>query len=123
MILDFNSEQPIYLQLAEALEDDILKGIIPEEGQVPSTTEISVTTKINPATARKGVNLLVDEGILYKKRGVGMFVCVGAKEKIMKKRRDQFYQSFVATLLDEAKKLNISRQELVAMIKGGTDDV
>jgi DNA-binding transcriptional regulator YhcF (GntR family) len=123
LILDFNSEQPIYLQLAEALEDDILKGIIPEEGQVPSTTEISVTTKINPATARKGVNLLVDEGILYKKRGVGMFVCVGAKEKIMKKRRDQFYQSFVATLLDEAKKLNISRQELVAMIKGGTDDV
>lgn len=123
MILDFNSEQPIYLQLAEALEDDILKGIIPEEGQVPSTTEISVTNKINPATARKGVNLLVDEGILYKKRGVGMFVCVGAKERIMKKRRDQFYQSFVATLLDEAKKLNISRQELVAIIKGGTDDV
>ncbi|HHW73530.1 MAG TPA: GntR family transcriptional regulator, partial [Firmicutes bacterium] len=66
MRLDFDSEQPIYIQLAEAIEDDILKGILPEETQVPSTTELSVMLKINPATARKGVNLLVDEGILYK---------------------------------------------------------
>lgn len=119
MILDFDSEQPIYIQLAEAIEDDILKGIMAEETQVPSTTELSVVLKINPATARKGVNLLVDEGILYKKRGVGMFVAQGAQEKIMSKRRAKFYESFVVTLLDEARKLNISPKELVEMIERG----
>ncbi len=119
MILNFDSEQPIYIQLAEAIEDDILKGIMQEDTQVPSTTEFSVALKINPATARKGVNLLVDDGILYKKRGVGMFVCVGARERIMRKRRAGFYESFVLALLDEAKKLDISRSEVVAMIEGG----
>jgi GntR family transcriptional regulator len=119
VILDFDSEQPIYIQLAEAIEDDILKGIMAEETQVPSTTELSVVLKINPATARKGVNLLVDEGILYKKRGVGMFVAQGAQEKIMSKRRAKFYESFVVTLLDEARKLNISPKELVEMIERG----
>lgn len=73
MKLDFDSEQPIYIQLAEAIEDEILKGILAEETQVPSTTELSVVLKINPATARKGVNLLVDEGILYKK---GVWACL-----------------------------------------------
>mgnify|MGYP000946298264 FL=1 len=107
MIVNFDSGQPIYIQLAEAIEDDILKGIMQEETQVPSTTEISVALKINPATARKGVNMLVDEGILYKRRGVGMFVSVGAREKVMRKRRAEFYESFVVTLLDEAEKLNI----------------
>lgn len=119
MILNFDSEQPIYIQLAEAIEDDILKGIMQEDTQVPSTTEFSVALKINPATARKGVNVLVDDGILYKKRGVGMFVCVGARERIMRKRRAGFYESFVLALLDEAKKLDISRSEVVAMIEGG----
>lgn len=122
MILNFDSGQPIYIQLAEAIEDDILKGIMQEETQVPSTTEISVVLKINPATARKGVNLLVDEGILYKKRGVGMFVSVGAREKVMRKRRAEFYESFVVTLLDEAEKLNISQEELVEMIERGLPD-
>ena len=119
MIVNFDSGQPIYIQLAEAIEDDILKGIMQEDTQVPSTTEFSVALKINPATARKGVNLLVDDGILYKKRGVGMFVCVGARERIMRKRRAGFYESFVLALLDEAKKLDISRSEVVAMIEGG----
>ncbi|HBN96510.1 MAG TPA: GntR family transcriptional regulator [Firmicutes bacterium] len=119
MIVNFDSGQPIYIQLAEAIEDDILKGIMQEETQVPSTTEISVALKINPATARKGVNMLVDEGILYKRRGVGMFVSVGAREKVMRKRRAEFYESFVVTLLDEAEKLNISQEELVEMIERG----
>lgn len=122
MIINFNSEQPIYLQLAEAIEDDILKGIMEEDTQVPSTTEISVASQINPATARKGINILVDAGILYKKRGVGMFVCVGAKKKVMRKRRAKFYEAFVVTLLEEAKKLDISEKELVAMIEGGMTD-
>lgn len=115
--MDFGSEMPLYLQLAEAVEDDILKGIFAEESQVPSTTEISVNFKINPATAAKGVNLLVDEGIIYKKRGVGMFVCSGASSKIAAKRRDAFYENYVLALLEEAKKLKIEKNEIMAMIE------
>lgn len=122
MILDFNGELPIYMQLAEAIEDDVLKGIMQEDTQIPSTTEMSLALKINPATARKGVNLLVDAGILYKKRGVGMFVAVGAQRKVKVKRRAKFYESFVVALLDEAEKLGISRSEVVAMIEGGLQD-
>ncbi|HBK86166.1 MAG TPA: GntR family transcriptional regulator, partial [Firmicutes bacterium] len=91
MRLNFASDKPIYLQLAEAIEDDILKGIFEENGQVASTTELAVSLRINPATAGKGLNLLVDEGILFKKRGVGMFVAVGAREMILQKRKETFY--------------------------------
>ena len=70
MELDFNSEKPIFQQIAEGLEDGILSGAFPEEGQIPSITEFSVLYKINPATALKGINLLVEEGVVYKKRGV-----------------------------------------------------
>jgi DNA-binding transcriptional regulator YhcF (GntR family) len=119
MLLDFNSEKPIYIQLAEAIEDDILKDIFKEDTQVASTTEISVTFKINPATARKGINILVDEDILYKKRGVGMFVAPGAKEKILKKRREDFYESYILSLMEEASKLNISKEDIITMIERG----
>lgn len=119
MILDFDSEIPIYLQIAEGIEDAILSGAFPEETQVPSTTEISVTYKINPATVLKGMNLLVDEHILYKKRGVGMFVSQGAGEKILSKRRQAFYDAYVVKLLQEAEKLHITKEYLIEMIKGG----
>ena len=119
MLLNFNSEKPIYIQLAEAIEDNILKGIFEEDTQIISTTEISVKYKINPATAGKGVNILVDDGIIYKKRGVGMFVSPGAKKKILEKRRKSFYEGFILTLLEEASKLNISKEEIIEMIEGG----
>lgn len=119
MLLDFSSEKPIYIQLAEAIEDDILKGIFEEEAQVPSTTEISINFKINPATAGKGINLLVDEEILYKKRGVGMFVSSGAKEKILRKRKEVFYNNFILSLLEEASKLDIPKEEIISMIERG----
>lgn len=119
MLLNFNSEKPIYIQLAEAVEDDILKGIFEEEAQVPSTTEISISFKINPATAGKGINLLVDEEILYKKRGVGMFVSNGAKEKILQKRKEVFYNNYILSLLEEASKLDIPKEEIISMIERG----
>jgi len=117
--LNFESEKPIYLQLAETIEDDILKGIFEEETQVFSTTELAVNLRINPATAGKGLNLLVDEGVLYKKRGVGMFVATGAKESIRQKRRQNFYENFVRVLLEEAAKLEISAEEIITMIERG----
>ncbi|WP_202709960.1 GntR family transcriptional regulator [Sporosalibacterium faouarense] len=119
MLLDFNSDKPIYIQISEAIEDDILKDIYKEEEQVISTTELSVSLKINPATARKGLNLLVDDGIIYKKRGVGMFVCDGAKDKILEKRKKSFYDNFISSLLEEASKLKISKEEIIKMIEGG----
>lgn len=119
MRLNFASDKPIYLQLAEAIEDDILKGIFEENGQVASTTELAVSLRINPATAGKGLNLLVGEGILFKKRGVGMFVAVGAREMILQKRKETFYQDYVMKLLDEARKINIPIEEVIAMIERG----
>lgn len=122
MQLELNNEKPIFLQFAEDIENNILKGIFEEETQIPSTTEAAVTLKINPATANRGVNLLVDEGIIYKKRGIGMFVCTGAKEKIAGKRRNAFYESYVVTLLEEANKLNIAKSEIIAMIERGNEN-
>ena len=119
MQINFESETPIYMQIAEQIEDAILSGAFEEETQVPSTTEISVTYQINPATVLKGMNLLVDAGILYKKRGLGMFVCNGAAETSRQKREKTFYEGFVAKLLQEAEKLSISREELVRMIREG----
>ncbi len=121
MKLDFASEKPIYLQLAEGLEDAILSGGFPEGEQVPSTTEISVTYQINPATALKGINLLVANGILYKKRGVGMFVCDGAKAQILKQRQEAFYQNFILPLVAEAEKLGLNQQEVLDLFRKGFD--
>lgn len=91
MDFNFNEDIPIYQQIANAIEDGILKGIYEEETQIPSTTEISVNYKINPATVGKGFNLLVSEEIIYKKRGVGMFVCSAAKEKLKEKEKTNFW--------------------------------
>ena len=113
-----SQDKSIYLQLSEMIETDILRGILLEEERVPSTNELAKLYTINPATAAKGVNLLVDEGILYKKRGIGMFVAEGAKERIIRKRREAFFDSYVRNLLEEAKSLGISRDELIAMIDG-----
>ena len=119
MELDFNSEKTIFQQIADWLEDSILSGAFPEESQIPSTTEISVLYKINPATALKGINLLVDEGAIYKKRGVGMFVATGAVEKLRAKRKESFYEHFIASMVSEAIRLGIGRKELGSLIDRG----
>lgn len=113
-----SQDKSIYIQLGEMIETDILRGILLEEERVPSTNELAKLYTINPATAAKGVNLLVDEGILYKKRGIGMFVAQGAKAQIIKKRKDAFFDNYVKGLLEEAKSLGITRDELIAMIGG-----
>ena len=119
MKIDFESGIPIYLQIADQIEDSILSGMFPEDMQIPSTTEISTLYKINPATVLKGMTILVDGGILYKRRGIGMFVHGGAKEKIRAKRRRSFFDDYVCALLAEAKKLEISPDEVIRMITEG----
>ena len=109
-------QKSIYLQISEMIETDVLRGILLEEEQVPSTNELARLYTINPATAAKGVNLLVDEGILYKRRGIGMFVSRGAREKILAKRRAAFAENHVVPLLAEAGSLGISKEDLLKMI-------
>ena len=122
MQLDFGSEIPIYMQLAQSIEDDIVNGIFLEDQQIPSTTEISLHYKINPATVGKGFNLLVDEGILYKKRGVGMFVAKGATQQLLRKRKNLFFDRYIKAMLEEAQRLCISKEELMRMIEEVSED-
>ncbi|KAA3664845.1 MAG: GntR family transcriptional regulator [Chloroflexi bacterium] len=117
----FDTDKPIYLQIAESIEDDILQNIVAEEAQVLSTNQLATMYRINPATAAKGINMLANEGILYKKRGIGMFVSIGAAEKIRTKRKAAFYEKYIVPLLNEADNLNISKDEISEMIKNGTE--
>lgn len=109
-------DKSIYIQISEMIEQDILRDILLEEEKAPSTNELAKIFAINPATAAKGINILVEKGILYKKRGIGMFVVTGAKEKIMKKRKEEFYDNYIRKLLTEAASIDISRKELINMI-------
>jgi DNA-binding transcriptional regulator YhcF (GntR family) len=112
-----DENRPIFLQIAERIEEDILAGRLAEEEQVPSTNQFAALYQINPATAAKGVNLLVDQGILYKKRGLGMYVASGARAKLLEKRREQFFEQYVVPMLQEAEKLGITTQQLTEMVQ------
>lgn len=109
-------DRSIYLQICDMIETDILRDILLEEERVPSTNDLARRYTINPATAAKGMALLVDAGILYKKRGIGMFVASGAKAKILARRREEFQRIALARLLHEAESLGITREELIQML-------
>lgn len=110
-------DKPIYVQIREKIEDQIVDELLKEGEQAPSTNQLVSFYKINHATVSKGVNQLVEEGILFKKRGIGMFVADGAREKLIQKRKDAFLDNYVVGLVQEAKKLGISDQELFDLIK------
>ena len=119
MHFEFDQSAPIYQQLADQIEEMIFSGLFPEGQQVPSTTQLSQELHINPATVLKGMNLLVDHHLLEKKRGLGMFVKKGAKERIMEKRKEGFYQNYVVSLIKEATKLQITEDHLLSLIQRG----
>lgn len=119
MKIDFGSQTPIFLQLSQGLEDEILSGVYREGEQIPSITELAASYKINPATALKGINLLVDSGIVYKKRGIGMFVSQGALQLLKEKRQDEFFQQYVLPMVQEAKRLSIQPETLRDWIERG----
>ncbi|MDF2870600.1 MAG: GntR family transcriptional regulator [Anaerocolumna sp.] len=112
----FDNNKPIFIQIREKIEDQIVNDQLKEEEQAPSTNQLVSFYKINHATVAKGVNQLVDEGILYKKRGIGMFVATGAKVKLMNKRKEVFVDDYVVPLVQEAVKLGISEGEITEMI-------
>ena len=118
----FSSQKPLFQSIAEWLEDAILTDIYKEGDQVPSITEISMQYNLNPATALKGVNMLVDSGLLYKKRGMGMFVSEGARRKLMEHRQEQFYSDYILPMIREAHRLQINSKSIQEMIERGTTD-
>jgi GntR family transcriptional regulator len=114
--------RPIFLQIAEQLENSIIDGTLPEEARVPSTNELAAFHRINPATAAKGVGKLADDGVIYKKRGIGMFVTAGARATLRDRRREEFARQFIEPLLAEAGKLGLGVEDVLAMIeKTGAD--
>lgn len=113
----FDDTKPIFLQLAERIADDILRGTYSEGEQAPSTNELAAYFRINPATAGKALNLLVDRRILVKRRGIGMFVETGARARIAGERTERFTHDFVRPLLAEAAALGLGRREVIHLIE------
>ena len=108
---------PIFTQIAERLADEIAAGTLAEGDQVPSTNELAAFYRINPATAAKGINVLTDNGLVEKRRGVGMFVAAGARERLLEERRKQFAQRYVEPLVAEAARLRIDTETLLSLVR------
>ena len=111
-----NDSQPMFLQIIDIIENDIITGVYKTDDLIISTTQISKLYSVNPATAVKAVSKLTDAGVLYKKRGIGMCVADGAKEKITERRKEIFLNVTINAVLAEAKNLGISNDELVIKI-------
>lgn len=108
--------RPIFLQIAESVEDAIVDGSLSEESQAPSTNELAAFHRINPATAAKGIAMLTEKGVLYKRRGIGMFVAEGARERLLGDRRAAFAERYVDPLLTEAQTLGLGPDDVAALI-------
>lgn len=108
-----SGERMIYRQVADLIVDGIISGAFPEDEAVPSTNQLARTYRINPATAAKGMAHLIDEGILYKKRGLGMYVVPGARETLFAGKKENFLNTALVQFVSEAKRLNIGKEELI----------
>lgn len=109
--------KPLFLQIAEAIEDSILDGTLAEESQAPSTNELAAFYRINPATAAKGVAMLTDKGILLKRRGIGMFVTAGARGILLAERRTAFAEKYIDPLIAEARTLGLGTDDLTVLLR------
>lgn len=108
---------PIFRQLADRIEAGILDGSYPEGSQVPSINEFAAFLRINPATANKGIALLVDAGTLVKRRGIGTFVADGARDQLRGHRREAFVTDYIQPLVAEANRLGIPPQDILELVK------
>ncbi|GAA1177257.1 GntR family transcriptional regulator [Ornithinimicrobium humiphilum] len=113
----FDDRTPIYQQIADRLRTAILSGALEEGDQVMSTTQYATTHRINPATAAKAMSTLVEEGLLHKRRGLGMFVSPGARQRLQEQRRATFWDETLAPVLAEARALGITPDQLVTYIQ------
>jgi DNA-binding transcriptional regulator YhcF (GntR family) len=112
-----NTAQPVFVQIMEQIETDIITGVYRANDLIISTTQISKLYSVNPTTAVKAVGKLADAGVLYKKRGIGMCVAEGAKGRIMQRRKAVFLNDTISRLLGEAKALNISVDEMIDILR------
>lgn len=117
--VNLDDTQPIFQQIARILMDEIVEGRLQEEERVPSENELSRFYSVNRATVRNGLQSLLDAGLIYKQRGIGMFVKEGARKKLLAERRNKFEQDYLQPLLEEAKKIGINPEGLIEMIKRG----
>ena len=108
---------PLFAQVADRLAGEIADGGLAEGQRVPSANELAAFYRINPATAAKGINMLADDGLLEKRRGIGMFVAAGARQRLLARRRAEFTERYMEPLLAEATRLGIDTEELIALIK------
>jgi GntR family transcriptional regulator len=108
---------PIFSQIAEGLAHEIAVGTLAEGDRVPSTNELAAYYRINPATAAKGINVLTDSGLVEKRRGVGMFVSTGARERLLADRRERFAERYVEPMVAEANRLGIDADALLSMVR------
>lgn len=113
----FDDRSPIYQQIADKIKEDIIGGVLQEDEQVMSTNQYAAFYRINPATAAKGFQLLTDEGILYKKRGIGMFVSGEARHSLLAQRRDVFFEEVVDKMLAEADKIGVPVGDIIKRIE------
>ncbi len=109
--------RPLFLQIAESVEDSIIDGSLVEDAQAPSTNELAAFYRINPATAAKGITMLVDKGVLTKRRGIGMFVAPGSREALLAERRRTFADRYLDPLLAEAGKLGLEPDDLSQLLR------
>lgn len=117
----FDQGRPLFLQIAESIEESIVDGSLAEESRAPSTNELAAFHRINPATAAKGVTALVDRGILYKKRGIGMFVATGARQTLIEERTEGFAHAYITPLLAEARRLRLEPEDVIRLITQHAD--
>ena len=120
---NLNESLPIYIRIVEGIKDAILNKDLKEDSQIPSTTHLSKQYNINIATVNKAINVLVDEDLVYKKRGIGMFVKIGARKNLISKRKETFKDYYIKTTLREAKRLDLTTEELQKMVQEAYEEI
>ncbi|MCL1883629.1 MAG: GntR family transcriptional regulator [Defluviitaleaceae bacterium] len=117
MKINFNSLKPVYIQISEVIEDDIISGKLAEGSAAYSQLIIARELNVNPATAAKGINKLVSKGVLEKQRGFSMIVAKGAKQRLLSERKETGVNELISNLVAEAVKIGISESEVISEIK------
>jgi DNA-binding transcriptional regulator YhcF (GntR family) len=117
MKINFDSLVPVYIQIAEGIEDDIINGILIEGGPAYSQLILAKELNINPATAAKGINVLVAKAILEKQRGSPMIVAIGARKRLLKERRDNRFNELLGELVEEAWKIELTENDVITEIQ------
>ncbi|PIC57275.1 GntR family transcriptional regulator [Sporosarcina sp. P12(2017)] len=116
-LLEMDGEKPIYIQIAEWLETEIIDGTLQADDKVYSQYQLADLFNINPATAGKGLTILLDAELIYKKRGLGTFVSADAREKLLTKRKGGRLSRLVQELLNEATLLGLQEEQLIELIR------